>query len=934
MPKIAKFAKIFNLMISILGNTLQKIDFKKRKKALHTYFISKQDAFPCKKRKNQAILSNYNSCLYLKYFFKSTTIGGPFLKQNSFLTPLTAAALAVYFFSGVCSLTYEVIWQRLLKLILGNTTYATSITVAVFLGGLAIGSLIVGKKADAIKNKLLVYGIIEIAVAFFALLTPFFLKGMDHVYIGLFQSTSPSPSLILALQVLVSTVILAVPTVLMGCTLPILASLVSRNAKVAGWETGILYGLNTVGALVGVSATGFYLIRLFGVYPALYSAVGLNVGIGLVSCLLSRFLAGAPLENTPLQTPGNEPERRRGLRTAVFIWLFIMGLVALGYEIVWVRTVIHLLKAEIYTFSSVLCIYLFGYAAGIFAGAGLSKKASNHLTIFGVAAPLVGLCGILYFPMLTHIVDSKFFWNIHLLRFLMSKFGYLPHLYLSMLFFFAPSFFMGMCFPPLIQLVQNLRGKTGNAVSVAYGINTIGCVVGSIGTGFFLIPSLGTQTSIQTLGILSALSGLSALFFVKKGIARYAVAVLPAICIIVVIFQPKNLFAKWINKCEGKGTYQVVLLDVKEGITTTASVHQYADGSKVISTAGVNVAGDALPLRQTQKFQGHFPVIMQGNVKSVVTIGFGSGELTKLLTLHGLTDITCVEISPEMVYLSRRNFSHINLGADLEKHVRMVYMDAKNFMHLTSKKFDVIENDCIWPGTFAESSSLYTREYFLDAKRRLNDQGVFSTWLTLDLPETTLLSIIKTFSSVFENTVFVYPHYAPDRHILLMGQKNAHPYNYRDAQREFEKPKVKESLAFVGVENLNDLLGCIMADDASLKDASESVPINSDYFPFVEFDMNRTRQIGDPNITWENLEFVLRKTHRPDFVRLLSFAAMDTAARDGALGELVKNQEADEYLLESFCNYSRLKRLSLVEKGLKISQGNKDLLRMKKILTE
>jgi spermidine synthase len=435
------------------------------------------------------------------------------------------------------------------------------------------------------------------------------------------------------------------------------------------------------------------------------------------------------------------------------------------------------------------------------------------------------------------------------------------------------------------------------------------------------------------LGLAAAFSGLSVLFFVKKGIGTVIGAIIPALCVIAVFLQPKDIIPKWINKCEGKGTYTVRLLDFIEGITTTASVHQYSDGSTVISTAGVNVAGDALPLRQTQKMQGHFPIIMHGNTKSVLTVGFGTGELTKTLTYHNIPDITCVEISPEMVRLSRRYFSGINLGGDLEKHVRMVYMDAKNFMHLTNKKFDVIENDCVWPGTFAESSSLYTREYFLDARRCLNDSGLFSTWLTLDLPETTLFSIIKTFSSVFENTLFVYPNYAPDRHILLVGQKNAHAYSYLDAKEEFDKQQVKESLSLIGISDLNDLLGSILADYSSLDTLSGNAAINSDYFPFVEFDMNRAHLIDDKYITWKNLETILRKTRRVDYNRLLSFTGLDSAAQEETRGKLAMNEDANDYLLESFCRHSAEERLSLVNKGLTIAPQNQGLLRMRQMLT-
>jgi spermidine synthase len=855
------------------------------------------------------------------------------LKNNRFFTPLTLAAIAIYFISGACSLTYEVIWQRLLKLILGNTTYATSITVAVFMGGLAFGAFLVRKKADAIKNKLFVYGIIELFVAFFALLAPVFLKGMDSAYVFLFQSFAPSPLVVLALQIIVSMIILAFPTILMGTTLPILASLVVRKAADTGWETGILYAVNTFGALAGVGATGFVFIRLFGVYPAYFIGAGVNVIIGIVSIIASRYYSGDSTESAPQSAPVEDRSRKKRLRAAVFIWLFIMGFVALGYEIVWIRTVVHLLKAEIYTFSSVLCVYLFGYAAGVFAGGILVKKTSRPLDLFCLVAPLVGLCGIIYLPALTRILDTRFLWNYGLLKFLLGIFGYLPHLYMSTLFFFVPSFCMGVCFPLLIQAQRDIGGRTGDTVSKAYGINTLGCVLGSVVTGFFLVPFLGTQNSMHLLGLGAALSGLSVLFFVKKGITTIIGSVLPALCVIAVFIQPKDIFPKWINKCEGKGTYEVALLDFIEGITTTASVHRYSDGSTVISTAGINVAGDALPLRQTQKMQGHFPIIMHGNARTVLTVGFGTGELTKTLTFHEIPDITCVEISPEMVRLSRRYFSSINLGAELEKRVHMVYMDAKNFMHLTNKKFDVIENDCIWPGTFAESSSLYTREYFMDARRCLNDRGIFSTWLTLDLPETTLLSIIKTFGGVFANTLFVYPNYAPDRHILLVGRKIAHAYGYCDAMKEFDKQQVKESLSLIGIRDLNDLLGSILADYSSLRALSGKAPINSDYFPFVEFDINRARLIDDRFITWKNLAFMLRNTQRVDYSRLFSFAGIDGAERTGVLDTLARNRDADEYLLESFCIHSPGERFQIINKGLKIYPDNRGLQRMKRQMT-
>ena len=846
---------------------------------------------------------------------------------------LTVTAVVLYFFSGLCSLTYEIIWQRLLKLTLGNTTYATSITVAVFMGGLALGAFLIRKRADALRNKLLVYGIIELLVAFFALLTPVFLKAIDSAYIFIFHQFAPSQAALLALQVIVSTVILAFPTVLMGATLPILASLIVRRAATAGWETGLLYSINTFGALVGAMVTGFYLIRVMGVYPAYFLAVGLNIGIAAVSVILSRLSAEDATGNEQPEVSVEVEVWNRGERGAVYFRFFIMGFVALGYEIAWMRTVVQLLKAEIYTFASVLSVYLFGYAAGVLTGSWLAGKKNGHMVFFFAAASLVGLFGVFYLPLVFGIFDSPTLWNYRVFGLLADIFGYLPHLYLSMLFFFLPSFCMGVCFPLLVQEERDFCNLTGVAVSRAYGINTLGCVFGSAGTGFVLIPVLGVEKTMHLLGLAAVIAGWSALPFMKRPVVAVAGLVLPAACIVVAFLQPSDLFPRWVNKCEAKGTYAVQLVDFKEGMTTTASVHRYLDDSStVISTAGINVAGDALPLRQTQKFQGHFPVILHGHAKSVVTVGFGSGELTKLLTLHGIPDITCVEISPEMVWLSRRYFSQINLGNDLEKYVHMVYMDAKNFMHLTNKRFDIIENDCVWPGTFAESSSLYTREYFLDCKRRLNEDGIFSTWLTLDLPQTTLASIVRTFGDVFENTLFVYPHHVPDRHILLVGQKKGHAVNYGDAQREFNKEKVRESLSDVGIQDFNDLLGCIVADYSSLGPFVEAAAVNSDYFPFVEFDMNRARLFGDKMITWKNLGFILHNTQRVDYRRLVTFSGPYEALCAEVLDSLAVIREADEYLLESFCMHSLEERRSLVDKGLKIIPENPDLLKMKEQL--
>jgi hypothetical protein len=220
----------------------------------------------------------------------------------------------------------------------------------------------------------------------------------------------------------------------------------------------------------------------------------------------------------------------------------------------------------------------------------------------------------------------------------------------------------------------------------------------------------------------------------------------------------------------------------------------------------------------------------------------------------------------------------------------------------------------------------------MDGRRLLNENGIFSTWLPLRLPETTLLSIIKTFTGVFENTLFIYPHYTPGRHILLIGQKSGHPYNFLDAKKEYEKEKVRESLSLIGIHDITELLEYLLTDYSSLTAVAAGARTNSDYFPFVEFDVNRAHLVGDQLITWKNLGTIVRNTRRVDYHRLFSFEGLDEKERCRTLERLVKSQAANEYLLESFCIHTLEEKIQLVNEGLRIAPEDQDLLRMKKQL--
>src|SRR4030042_4763378 len=162
--------------------------------------------------------------------------------SNSVITRQTSVncVMLLYFSSGACSLIDEVLWVRLVKLTLGNTVYATSIVVSVFMAGLSLGALIMGRYCDRVRKHLRLYALLEALITISALSLPWALKVADSVYVWFYQTYHPAQTLLLIVQVIISALMLLAPTVLMGSTLPLLGRFVTALERAAGHLVGKL----------------------------------------------------------------------------------------------------------------------------------------------------------------------------------------------------------------------------------------------------------------------------------------------------------------------------------------------------------------------------------------------------------------------------------------------------------------------------------------------------------------------------------------------------------------------------------------------------------------------------------------------------------------------------------------------------------------------
>lgn len=848
--------------------------------------------------------------------------------------------MLVYFASGLCSLIDEVVWVRLLKLTLGNTVYATSIVVSVFMAGLALGALIMGRYCDRFRRHLRLYALLEALITILALSLPWALKVADSIYVQFYRTYHPARTQLLIVQVIISTLILLAPTVLMGSTLPLVGRFVTALEREAGHLVGRLYALNTLGAAVGCLLAGFVLIRAFGVMGTLYIAAGLNLLVAFGGWFLSRF-SGVPTkqQDAAVATGYSEVVAEKeadGRFYLLILAFFTSGLISIGYELLWMRSIIHLLGGFTYVFSAVLTVYLLGNVIGAGIGSSLAKRLKVPAAGFAVTLSLLGLCGTFYLPLLV-------LWTLKVLpsvnqaaeeinKLVPVSTYMIDPLVQSVCLFMAPAVIMGIGFPIALQAWANHLHNVGRSTGAAYGANTMGAVTGGVVTGFVLIPLLGLQSSITVLGLTGMwLAGVMWLLFTRGSsvVRRSALLCTAVVLTILTATTPSNLFSTVVG-ISPLGPPGYILAFVEEGLTTTVSLHRDpANGDLHMYSSGQSIAGDDYVTRGDQKMLGHLGVLLNCDAKKVLSVGFGSGETTACLAQHNLQGLDCVEIAPEIVDVALKFFGHINLGSRLNSKVNMIFMDAKNYIHLTDKRYDVIINDSIHPREFAENASLYTKEYFQSARDRLNKNGMIISWLpTYDMSPSVFNSIIGTLMEVFPHVTIWYPTSHPAPLVLIAGSEQQQYFSPKHMENEMLNEDIRGSLSKLNIKNSMDVLSCYIGDETDLRKVITKFSTNSDYHPFVEFDT-------DAKLPKEQLfsEFVL--SIKDDSVYdHIDWTGFDKSEKDAWLADYRQLRKACSYILMSEGTANVLDKLRYSLAGLSLLPDKPSLLAIRASVDE
>ena len=221
--------------------------------------------------------------------------------------------LALFFASGFSSLIYQVVWTRHLTLIFGSTTFATATVLAVFMGGLALGSYCAGRVADKVARPFLWYGILEGIIGIWALAVPILLDISVSSYRVIWELTHFDFFAFSLLRLALAAMILLLPTTLMGATLPLLSKYVTTSLDTVGDKVGSIYAINTLGAVCGAAQSGLILLPSLGLSATTLIAAGLNVLLCLIVLYVSAKQEGQEKQKkgkaagtTEAETPGDQ----------------------------------------------------------------------------------------------------------------------------------------------------------------------------------------------------------------------------------------------------------------------------------------------------------------------------------------------------------------------------------------------------------------------------------------------------------------------------------------------------------------------------------------------------------------------------------------------------------------------------------------------------
>ena len=827
----------------------------------------------------------------------------------------------LFFLSGLTSLIYEVIWVRQFGLLFGITTYAVSTVLAAFFAGLALGSYIAGRAIDRTRlHPLVVYGAMEGVIGLYALLLPTLLKLVEAAYPFVYTSLAESFSLFTLFRFVMCFALLAIPTTLMGATLPVLSKLMVDREDALGLSVGRLYSINTFGAVAGTVGAGFILIPTFGVsFSTLVAALG-NFLLAVVAIIMSGLSVFALAAARPADQPSDEarPQRLNRTERIILFLAFTSGFAALALEVVWMRTLVLVLGSTTYAFSTMLAAVLVGIALGSAVFARFADPTRNRAGVVAFLFYFGGFCAVLG-PAIINRLPYTF---LKLYDWTYGVWGLVlvAQFIVCFILVLVPTFLFAASFPILVRMYSRGVANVGRTVADVYSINTFGGILGSLVGGFVLVKFLGLQRSLTVSALyLMVVGGPLAMALAKPlrrparwGIAALMVAGVVALALAPPRFDSKLLFAGWGPYAGGYyvGRMSQSTVDVtdrhmqrvlyhKEGVTASVDVLETGWGYKIISINAKPVATTYLYDMRALKMLGHLPVLLHPQPEKVLIIGLGAGVSSGIIaTYPSVQEVTVVELCEE-VPDGTAHFADWNYDVLENDKVTIVINDGANYIKATRSQYDVISSDPIHPFV-SGAGTLYSYEHWQACKDRLRDGGILAQWLPLyHLSSEDFATIVRTFVDVFPNATMWFSGIDT----VLIGSKGPFEIDLDRLAQHMSAPIVRDDLFSMGVERPGDVLGWFVAGPEQLREMGGQAPRNSVDLPVIEFNAPKALSLAGVSATMPALLTAVEQVSPYEARKQIS-SMCTVAPQAQTLQDADTGRRASEWLMRGQLLYS------------------------------
>lgn len=619
----------------------------------------------------------------------------------------------LYACSGATSLAFEVLWARMLSLQFGVSIFGVVVTIAAFMAGLGLGSLLALRWLRDCRRPLLAFAVIEGGIALYALALPWLLGYAESGLAAVAPGVSLGIWFLLQGGALLFLILL--PAIAMGAGFPLVLRALGPDDEHA---LGLLYGFNSCGAAIG-ALLPLWLLPAFGWTASVGWIASLGLAVAAVAALLA-WVRGRTTAAASARDDGVRPP------LASLLAYGAVGAAAILLEVGWTRLYGMVLLRTEYVMAVILAVYLLGIGLGSLLARHMD--GSRWLAALPPLAAVAGLASLYALPWISSWAQRQAFSS------------------LASALWVEGAMLAAVTLPTTIILgawLPLLSRRYGGSAQgpLLYGVNSLGAALGALLAGLLFIPLIGTPATIA-VGALALL--LAGMVWASSKAVWLALPLALGLAWPVAAFPP--VAALMPGQADSRDLYRY------EDAMAITHVIEQADGQRLLLSDLQRMdASSEQAAVELQKNQARLPLLLHPDPRSVLFLGLGTGISAAGSLGYPALDRTAVELSVGAIEAARDWFRPVN--GRVADHATILQDDARRYLSTSSVRYDVVVGDVFHPDLVGRSALLSVQQ-FERARGRLAPGGVFVQWLALNQFDLESLQVVlRSFARAFPDAV-------------------------------------------------------------------------------------------------------------------------------------------------------------------------------------